>query len=46
MMYELLISKDTVNHPSVLKFIELLNSSGKTLRNLAVYISKAFEKKK
>ena len=39
------IKRYFVNRPSVLKFIELLNSSGKTLRNLAVYIIKGFEKR-
>lgn len=29
--------------PSMFKFLELLNSSGKTLRNLALYINKAFK---
>ena len=32
-------------NPSMLKFIQLLNSTGKTLKNLAVYISKAFEER-
>ena len=39
------IKRYFVNHPSVLKFTELLNSNGKTLRNLALYIIKAFEKR-
>ena len=39
------IKRYFVNHPSVLKFTELLNSNGKTLKNLALYIMKAFEKR-
>ena len=39
------IKRYFVNHPSVLKFIEILNSNGKALRNLAMYIIKAFEKR-
>ena len=31
--------------PSMLKFIQLLNAAGKTLKHLAVYISKAFEER-
>ena len=29
----------------MLKFIQLLNAAGQTLKNLAVYISKAFEER-
>ena len=32
-----------MNHPSVFKFIKLLNSNGKSLKNLALYI--AFERR-
>ena len=32
-------------NPSMMKFVQLLNSTGKTLKNLALYISKAFEER-
>ena len=40
-----LIRKYYYKHPSMLKFIQLLNSTGKVLKNLALYISKAFEER-
>ena len=32
-------------NPSMLKFIQLLNSTGKVLKNLALYVPKAFEER-
>ena len=40
-----LIRKYYYKHPSMLKFIQLLNSTGKVLKNFALYISKAFEER-
>lgn len=37
------IRKYYVNHPSMYKFIQLLNSTGKTLKNLAIFITNAFQ---
>ena len=31
------------NHPSMLKLIQLINSSGNTLKRLSIFITKAFE---
>ena len=35
-------SKYYYSHPSMLKFVQLLNSSGNTLKRLSIYITKAF----
>ena len=37
------IKRYFTNNPSMFKFIELLNSSGKSLKNLALYVSNAFK---
>ena len=36
------ISRYYYSHPSMLKFVQLLNSSGNTLKRLSIYITKAF----
>ena len=37
------IKRYYINNPSMYKFIELLNSSGKSLTNLALYVTNAFK---
>ena len=37
------IKRYYINNPSMFKFIELLNSTGNSLKNLALYVTKAFE---
>ena len=40
-----LIRKYYYKNPSMLKFIQLVNSTGKLLKNLALYVYKAFEER-
>ena len=40
-----LIKQYYYRNPSMLKFLQLLNTSGKVLKHLAIYISKAFEER-
>ena len=37
------IKRYYINNPSMFKFIELLNSTGNSLKNLALYVTKAFD---